>query len=124
MKWYEILWQLPQWIAGRFYLYFQYRNVWNILKYNNTVFYVVEGQRGCVSFCKDYVFLSKQAQHSDYIIMHEYGHTIQSSYLGWLYLIVIGLPSLLWAFLHDHFLRKIHYYSFPTESWANRLGGN
>ncbi|MDE7280284.1 MAG: hypothetical protein K2N36_00900 [Ruminiclostridium sp.] len=62
----------------------------------------------------------------DRLVVHEYGHTIQSLLLGPLYLIVIGLPSVLWAALP--FLRKrrrerkISYYSFYTESWANAWG--
>ena len=33
------------------------------------------------------------------LLVHEYGHTIQSLLLGPLYLIVIGIPSTLWGFL-------------------------
>ena len=52
-------------------------------------------------------------------IKHEYGHSVQSRRLGWLYIIVIGLPSLLWAM----FYRGNNYYSFYTEKWADKLGG-
>ncbi len=60
------------------------------------------------------------------LVVHEYGHTIQSLVLGPLYLIIIGIPSFLWAALP--FLRimrrekKISYYSFYTESWADAWG--
>lgn len=56
---------------------------------------------------------------------HEYGHTLQSRRLGWLYLIVIGLPSITWAWAHSTFrgLWTVDYYSFCTERWADRLGG-
>ncbi len=56
---------------------------------------------------------------------HEYGHTVQSHILGWLYLLVIGLPSIVWNVLHRHIKRlsQISYYSFYTEAWANILGG-
>lgn len=60
------------------------------------------------------------------LLVHEYGHTIQSLILGPLYLIVIGIPSTLWGFLPNlHKKRKdeqISYFSFFTEGWANRLG--
>ncbi len=60
------------------------------------------------------------------LVVHEYGHTIQSLVLGPLYLIVIGLPSLLWAsvpiFKKMRKKRQISYYSFYTESWANAWG--
>ena len=58
-------------------------------------------------------------------IKHEHGHTIQSRYLGWFYLLVIGLPSFLWAWFGNGYRKKTgkSYYSFYTESWADKLGG-
>lgn len=60
------------------------------------------------------------------LLVHEYGHTIQSLILGPLYLIVVGIPSTLWGFLPS-FNRKrknegLSYFSFFTEKWANYLG--
>lgn len=65
---------------------------------------------------------SKRVQE---FIKHEYGHTIQSKYLGWLYLIVIGLPSLVWANCFAWYWSKEgkSYYDFYTEKWADKLGG-
>lgn len=60
------------------------------------------------------------------LVVHEYGHTVQSLVLGPLYLLIIGLPSFLWASVP--FFRKmrrkkhISYYAFYTESWANAWG--
>ena len=56
---------------------------------------------------------------------HEYGHTIQSNFLGPLFLIIIGLPSIIWAGCFDRYRRKhnISYYQFYTEKWADALGG-
>lgn len=58
-------------------------------------------------------------------VKHEYGHTIQSKILGPLYLFVIGLPSILWAWLGENYRKKnkVSYYAFYTEKWANKLGG-
>ena len=58
-------------------------------------------------------------------IKHEYGHTVQSKYLGWPYLIVIGAPSLIWAQCFEWYWSRAgkSYYDFYTESWANKLGG-
>lgn len=53
---------------------------------------------------------------------HEHGHAIQSMYLGPLYLLVIGLPSVLWAWIHTP-KSKVSYYWFYTEKWADKLGG-
>lgn len=60
------------------------------------------------------------------LVVHEYGHTVQSLLLGPLYLAAVGLPSLLWANLPA--LRRMRrakrrsYFAFYTERWANRLG--
>ena len=59
------------------------------------------------------------------LLVHEYGHTIQSLLLGPLYLIVMGIPSTLWGFL-PYFQKKrdkgISYFSFFTERNANYFG--
>lgn len=55
--------------------------------------------------------------------LHEIGHQNQSYLLGWLYLVVIGLPSLVWNVLHRWFFKDKDYYSFYTEKWADKLGG-
>ena len=59
------------------------------------------------------------------LLVHEYGHTIQSLIFGPLYLIVMGIPSTLWGFL-PCFQKKrekdVSYFSFFTERFANYLG--
>ena len=60
---------------------------------------------------------------SDAVRRHEYGHCLQSRILGPFYLLVIGIPSLLWAAYHTAFRPKRSYYWFYTERWANKLGG-
>lgn len=53
---------------------------------------------------------------------HEVGHSVQSLYLGPLYLLVIGLPSIIWAGIIYPRIGG-NYYSFYTESWANKISG-
>lgn len=55
-------------------------------------------------------------------LVHEYGHTIQSIILGPLYLLIIGIPSSIWAMTFNNKGNTISYYSFYTEKWANALG--
>ncbi len=66
------------------------------------------------------------AELSERLLVHEYGHTIQSLLLGPLYLVIIGIPSMLWGVLpYCNKKRKdeqISYCSFFTEKWANHLG--
>ena len=72
----------------------------------------------------DYLFVNPMSSQKS--IQHECGHSKQSDILGPLYLIVIGIPSLLHNIMH-YLCSKIgikwNYYSFYTESWANKLVG-
>ena len=58
--------------------------------------------------------------------VHEYGHSVQSLFLGPLFLPVMGIPSILWCNLPCcRRLRKekgVSYYRFYPESNANALG--
>ncbi len=63
---------------------------------------------------------------SSFLLEHEYGHTIQSLILGPAYLLVVGLPSILWNRL-PYFERRRRrtgksYYSAVFERTANTLG--
>ena len=63
-------------------------------------------------------------------IKHEHGHSIQSLYLGWLYLPVVGIYSAVFCNLWNRLLhndwnsydRHYWYYNRWTESWADMLG--
>lgn len=69
-----------------------------------------------------YIFLYEHKNSDDMTSeRHEYGHCMQSLILGPLYLIVIGLPSLIHAIWWKP--GKGNYYAFPTERWADKLGG-
>lgn len=60
------------------------------------------------------------------LLVHEYGHCLQSLILGPLYLPVVGLPSLMWSNMPalSRRRRKKHqsYYALYTERTANWLG--
>ena len=62
----------------------------------------------------------------EHTLSHEYGHTVQSAILGPFYLLVIGLPSLLWCNFPPAAKRwksgRKEYESFYPEKWATRLG--
>lgn len=62
-------------------------------------------------------------------VNHEYGHTKQSMMLGPLYLLVVGLPSVIMNvmstvlyMLGNHAFLANYYNRWP-ESWADKLGG-
>lgn len=126
----RILWELPQCLLG--FILFQFYGVdcqCMEAPYGDVRILYTERMRGGISLGRFIILPWKYRYNSSsYVrdtISHEYGHTRQSLYLGWLYLIVIGLPSLLWAWAHSAFrrLRTVDYYSFWTERWADRLGG-
>lgn len=57
-------------------------------------------------------------------ILHEMGHSKQSLMLGPLYLIVVGLPSIVMNVLtRASVLDPYRYYRRWPENWADRLGG-
>jgi len=65
-------------------------------------------------------------------IKHELGHSIQSVYLGWFYLLIIGIYSAIFCNLWDRVFHKNwnygdrlywYYKTRWTEVWADRLGG-
>ena len=133
------LWQLPQLILGI---------IVGLFWYNAGVLIIVKGQRKilpvvmclitnkCVSGVSfgPIIFLNSYIYHTDPSgLAHEYGHSIQSVYLGWLYLIIVGLPSIIMATLcsilepysrtSSHISRFIgNYYNRYPENWANQLG--
>jgi len=72
-----------------------------------------------------YVFVASRqcsVQHRARLIQHELGHTRQSLLLGPSYLLVIGIPSLIWAILRSVGFFKHRPYSWMyTEKWADQL---
>lgn len=107
------LWQLPQNLVGLLIRLLYKGEVKH--KVAGITFWYCPTFKGGISL-GNMVMLGTKHPNS---VRHEYGHQRQSLYLGWLYLIVIGLPSILWA----TFYKGGDYYSFYTESWADKLGG-
>ncbi len=77
---------------------------------------------GCFIFLTEP--LSPASEHD--LLIHEYGHTIQSLFLGPVWSLVIGLPSMLWCnlpvFQRLRRKRRIPYSRLYCEGWADRLG--
>ena len=112
-----ILWQLPQCFVGLVMLPFLGKL--RLVRHENYC-WVFEGKKmsGGISLgC--FIFLSKYNSGEETTIRHELGHVKQSHMLGWLYLIVIGLPSILNAMFNF----TDCYYDFYPEAWANKLMG-
>lgn len=118
LKW---IWQLPQHIAALvFFLYVRVAGKVVSTEKGDPFIIKVRGVGGSVTLGK-YIFLSYSA--SENTKKHEVGHTKQSLMLGPLYLIIVGIPSILWASCHKWIAPGKTYHSFWCEKWANRLGG-
>ena len=121
-------WQLPQSVIGTIVQYvYMHLNGDNIQvgiplmkKHPNYLIAVVLSSRmqGGISL-GDTITLPRSYSYTT--LVHEKGHCLQSMLLGWFYLPIIGLPSILWASWHTLTKSKRDYYSFFTERWANKL---
>lgn len=117
------IWQFPQNILGGF-LVWLFKAVLHG-RYENDI---IDGYFVATRLAKkwsgvslgDYIIFSNEKYATEINIRHEHGHQKQSLYLGWLYLILIGLPSFIANLIH----RKIDfdYYSTPWERTADLLG--
>ncbi|OJU08343.1 MAG: hypothetical protein BGN88_13520 [Clostridiales bacterium 43-6] len=83
---------------------------------------LIKGSWGAISLSK-YIFTDENYYNTP-VELHEYGHTLQSKKLLFLFGFVIAIPSLIWAGCFERYREKHHvsYDSFYTEKWANELG--
>ena len=87
------LWQLPQNLAGLLYRdYLEYRDKLYMLNITEDFDVYAKDTQGSITLGR-YIFLSARAD--DETILYEIGHVKQSKTLGPLYLLVIGLSSIL-----------------------------
>lgn len=126
------IWQLPQNIAGFILSLFSdgSRLFYLDKKWRKVYFHKLNPKTwGEAVTLGEYIFLDSQWYKDKdpvYVIdvvSHEYGHTKQSRILGWFYFLVIGLPSIIHAAIHNHTCRGKEYEHFYTERWADKLGG-
>lgn len=116
-----IMWQLPQCLLGAI--------IWLVCRIKKRQSKIYNGriltEWGSFNGLSLGYFLFVSNADYEPTVKHEYGHTKQSQYLGWLYLLVIGLPSIIWAVCFERYRKKhgVSYYAFYTERGADRLGG-
>lgn len=116
------IWQLPQIIAACLYHVYitKSEGIVDTCYIQGAIVFIKKKSCGSVTL-GPYIFLSPMA--TDTTVRHEWGHTRQSLILGPLYLIVIGIPSIIWALVHKKIAPDTPYFDFFTEKWANKLGG-
>ncbi len=119
-----ILWQFPQTLCAWVYLLYLKIAGIECTMLDDTVRVVAKMPKGAggVSF-GEYIFVKKSC-YSQNTIKHEKGHSKQSRMLGWLYLLIVALPSMILNRMsaRDPEFAKNYFNRFP-ENWADRLGG-
>ena len=112
------LWQLPQNLLGL--VLTRIMGPGPVREYRNARVLLSEKMSGGISLGR-YIIISSGFDSPD-TARHEWGHCRQSLMLGPCYLLVIGLPSLLWAAWWKPGKQR-GYFTFYTERWADRLAG-
>ena len=123
------IWQLPQNILGLLVILFTGAR-YNDISYDKSenFWWATRCGRFGVSLGEYIIF--GPGPVSCITLKHEQGHQKQSIYLGPLYLIIIGLPSVIGNIFDRLFHKKwsiskkiLWYYKQPWEAWADKLGG-
>lgn len=120
------IWQLPQNLLGLLVVLFTGVTIpidirGKRYRWPSTFIYLSEKMKGGISLGQ-YVVLESKYFTDEKVWNHERGHHLQSMTLGPLYLVVIGIPSLLWAAWWNPG-RSRSYFWFYTERLADKLGG-
>lgn len=121
------LWCLPQNLLGLLLIAFYRPERMHIMENGNQIHFSTR-MKGGISLGKYSLVNVGHYRHDineslkrDTVRHEAIGHARQSLYLGWLYLIVIGLPSIVWAMLYNGDGKG--YYKFFTERWADKIAG-
>ena len=120
------IWQLPQNLLGLILLLF-YKHEKEYHRLNGRTFYYTTEMSSGISL-GNYIIMNRDDREDG--MRHEYGHSIDSRRYGPIYLLVIGLPSLLGNIYDRIFHRKWKYsdscewyYNQPWEKSADKNGG-
>lgn len=113
-----LLWQAPQYLVAIIMWPFLGKKTKVAERHFNACF-LGEKMSGGISL-GPIAYVSKNLVRHSADVCHELdGHTVQSKILGPFYLLVIGLPSIVHAWLYDY--KKSCYHDFYTERWANKI---
>ncbi|MHB1377742.1 MAG: hypothetical protein ACYCXB_10060 [Candidatus Humimicrobiaceae bacterium] len=118
-----IIWELPQILLALILYAIMKKRIIKAIDYKDSKVFFVKDFSGGISL-SFIIFLNEIDLNNLKAIKHEYGHTIQSLYLGWFYLVIVGLPSIIRASIWKHYkLEDKKYYEGFPENWADLLGG-
>ena len=125
---FSFIWQLPQNLIGLFMLMWHNKfckhEIKKISNADGIQYYLLKHVNDCGISLGNYIFLDSDRSVSKKAVKHEYGHQLQSKRLGWLYLIIIGIPSAIGNIIYRKTKFKPYgdYYKQPWEKWADELG--
>jgi len=117
-----LIWEMPQVLLALILYSILKKRISKTIDYKGSRIFFVKDFPGGISL-SFMIFLNDTDFNNLKVIKHEYGHTIQSLWLGWLYLVIVGLPSIIRAGIWNHYRLdgKKYYEGFP-ENWADLLG--
>ena len=127
----KYIWQLPQNLLGLILIAFYRPERKHVLENGVEVHYATR-MKGGISLGK-YSIVNTSHYRKDVneslkrdTVRHEaIGHVKQSLMFGPLYLLVIGLSSVVWCSIYGRLVPYTYngYYVFWTEKWADKLAG-
>lgn len=124
------IWQLPQHVIAYVIMLVNHKSIKSMISKDGIRYYLVDHLFDCGVSLGNYIFLDNYGYYDYTTVRHEHGHQIQSLILGPLYLIIIGLPSIIGNIIYRikyKYFKKYYdsdfYYKQPWEAWADKLGG-
>lgn len=120
-------WELPQTLLGYILTKIYKGKLIKVEDYNRARVHYYKRFPGGISLGR-YILVrnSTHTKTREKLVKHEFGHCVQSKYLGWLYLPIIGVCSGLHNLTFNWRNKKgwiKSYYDYWTEKWADKLGG-
>lgn len=124
----QSIWELPQNILGLLIWVVVRRKIIRYHKKNNRYFFLTPNfgiSLGSIIFWSETDSAVIKIKENN--LEHEFGHSIQSKIFGPLYLLIIGIPSIMRVMYGSlYYLVKkkkwVNYYEGYPEKWADTLG--
>lgn len=115
----SVVWQLPQCLLGLIVFVVCMGKKHDYMRYAGVI--VVYWNLKQALSLGTFIFINKDDTHTS--LLHEYGHILQSTMLGWLYLIVVGIPAAVWKYCFKSYRKRknVYYYDRYPENWADKL---
>lgn len=106
----KLFWELPSNLVAVLLFFFLGVDRFTFNKEKGICIVEMSYQGGLTLGC--FIFVSKECYH---LLPHEYGHVRQGWVTGPLYLLIIGIPSLIWCMIYK--MTGKPYDWFYTERW-------